>query len=98
MAKNQYIGFLIMTATTNNKYKFAFIVSLFFEYGGMQRTLFRIAEECTRRGHEVHVLTGGWIGEKSENIAVHEFDTRAPTNGMEQRYSRQKGTTAHCRQ
>ncbi|GMQ91613.1 MAG: glycosyltransferase family 4 protein [Gammaproteobacteria bacterium] len=69
-----------MTAINNNKYKFAFIVSLFFEYGGMQRTLFRVAEECSRRGHEVHVLTGGWIGEKSDNIEVHEFDTRAPTN------------------
>jgi UDP-glucose:(heptosyl)LPS alpha-1,3-glucosyltransferase len=80
MAKNQYIDFLIMAMTDNHKYKFAFIVSLFFEYGGMQRTLFRIAEECSSRGHEVHVLTGGWIGEKSNNIEVHEFDTRALTN------------------
>lgn len=80
MAENQRTDFMTMTSTANNKYKFAFIVSLFFEYGGMQRTLFRIAEECHRRGHEVHVLTGGWIGEKSNNIEVHEFNTRALTN------------------
>jgi len=61
-------------------YKLAFAVSLFFEYGGMQRSLLRIAQECVRRGHEVHIFTGGWIGERDENINVHELDTRALTN------------------
>ena len=61
-------------------YRLAFAVSLFFEYGGMQRSLLRIAQECAQRGHEVHVFTGGWIGELPTNIAVHELDTRAITN------------------
>ena len=61
-------------------YKLAFAVSLFFEYGGMQRSLLRIAQECVRRGHEVHIFTGGWIGEQDDSITVHELDTRALTN------------------
>lgn len=61
-------------------YKLAFAVSLFFEYGGMQRSLLRIAQECVRRGHEVHIFTGGWIGELDDSITVHELDTRALTN------------------
>ena len=63
-----------------NNYKLAFVVSLFFEYGGMQRTLLRIALECVSRGHEVHVFTGGWHGERPQGIHVHELDTRALTN------------------
>jgi len=62
------------------KYKLAFVVSLFFEYGGMQRSLLRIAQACAHRGHDVHVFTGGWIGEKPNTISVHELDTRAMTN------------------
>ncbi|WP_172597742.1 glycosyltransferase family 4 protein [Sulfuriflexus mobilis] len=61
-------------------YKLAFAVSLFFEYGGMQRSLLRIAQECVSRGHEVHIFTGGWIGERDDSIHVHELDTRALTN------------------
>jgi len=62
------------------RYKLAFAVSLFFEYGGMQRSLFRIAQECVRLGHEVHIFTGGWLGDRPANITVHELDTRAVTN------------------
>ena len=62
------------------RYKLAFAVSLFFEYGGMQRSLLRIAQECVSRGHEVHIFTGGWIGDRPEKITVHELDTRAMTN------------------
>lgn len=63
-----------------NNYQLAFVVSLFFEYGGMQRTLLRIALECVARGHEVHVFTGGWHGAHPQGIKVHELDTRALTN------------------
>jgi len=64
----------------NNHCKLAFVVSLFFEYGGMQRTLLRIALECVSRGHEIHVFTGGWQGDRPPGIHVHELDTRALTN------------------
>ena len=62
------------------RYKLAFAVSLFFEYGGMQRSLLRIAQECVSRGHEVHIFTGGWLGDRPDNIIVHELDTQAITN------------------
>lgn len=65
---------------TEAKYKLAFAVSLFFEYGGMQRSLLRIAQECAQRGHDVHIFTGGWIGDQPGNITVHEMDTHAITN------------------
>lgn len=60
--------------------KLAFAVSLYFEYGGMQRTLRRIAEACVARGAEVHVYTGEWRGAPPDGIAVHRLDTRALTN------------------
>jgi len=62
------------------KYKLAFAVSLFFEYGGMQRSLLRIAQACAQRGHDVHIFTGGWLGDRPADITVHEMDTRAITN------------------
>lgn len=65
---------------SEEKYKLAFAVSLFFEYGGMQRSLLRIAQECVDRGHAVHIFTGGWRGERPNNISVHELDTEAMTN------------------
>lgn len=63
-----------------SQYRLLFVVSLFFEFGGMQRTLLRIAKECVRRGHHVEVLTGGWIGQQPEDIKVHVVNTRASTN------------------
>ena len=65
---------------SDQPYKLAFVVSLFFEYGGMQRSLLRIAEECVQRGHDVHIFTGGWLGDRPATITVHEMDTRAMTN------------------
>lgn len=63
-----------------SQYRLAFAVSLFFEYGGMQRTLMRVARECVRRGHSVDIFTGGWIGEHPQDIGVKLLDTRAHTN------------------
>lgn len=63
-----------------NHYRLAFAVSLYFEYGGMQRTLMRIARECVRRGHSVDIYTGGWIGARPEEIGVKLLDTRARSN------------------
>ncbi len=53
---------------------------MFFPYGGMQRTLLRIAHECVNRGHEVHIFTGDWQDEAPADITVHELDTKAATN------------------
>jgi UDP-glucose:(heptosyl)LPS alpha-1,3-glucosyltransferase len=60
--------------------KLAFVVSLWFPFGGMQRSLLRIAETCVARGHEVDIYTGEWQGERPQGIRVIELDTKASTN------------------
>ncbi len=62
------------------KFKLAFAVSLFFEFGGMQRTMLRIALECVRRGHEVHMFTGDWLDKRPDGLTVHLLNTRALSN------------------
>lgn len=66
--------------TASAPLELAFIVSLYTPYGGMQRTMLRIAQECVARGHHVNVLTGGWEGEPVDGIEVTELDTRAHSN------------------
>lgn len=53
---------------------------MFFEFGGMQRAMLRIALECARRGHEVHIYTGGWTGARPAAVRVHELNTWALSN------------------
>ncbi len=60
--------------------KLAFVVSLWFPYGGMQRSLLRIAQACIARGHQVDIYTGEWQGERPEGIGVLELDTKTGTN------------------
>ena len=60
--------------------RLAFVVSLWFPFGGMQRTLLRIARECVARGYQVDVFTGEWRGERPTDIGVVELDTRAVSN------------------
>ncbi|MCP4128723.1 MAG: glycosyltransferase family 4 protein [Gammaproteobacteria bacterium] len=60
--------------------RFAFVVSLWFPFGGMQFSLLRIAKACVARGHQVDIYTGKWQGEKLDNIGVIELDTKAITN------------------
>ncbi len=60
--------------------KLAFVVSLWFQYGGMQRSLLRIAQACARAGHQVDIFTGEWQGDRPEGIGVIEMDTRAASN------------------
>lgn len=62
------------------RYKLAFAVAKYFEFGGMQRTLLRLARECVHRGHEVHVFAGKWSGTVPDDIPVHILAVRAFTN------------------
>ena len=61
-------------------YNLAFVVSLYFEFGGMQRTMLRIAQKCIKLGHEVDIYTGKWAGIRPEGVGIYELDTRAVTN------------------
>jgi len=60
--------------------RLAFAVSLWFPFGGMQRSLLRIARACAARGHSVDIYTGEWQGERPGGIGVFELDTRASSN------------------
>jgi UDP-glucose:(heptosyl)LPS alpha-1,3-glucosyltransferase len=53
---------------------------MYFEYGGMQRAMLRIALECARRGHEVNIYTGKWLGKRPAAVQVRELDTRSLSN------------------
>lgn len=57
-----------------------FAVASYFEFGGMQRSMLRIALECVRRGCEVHIFTGEWEGERPVQLNIHLLDRRALTN------------------
>ena len=60
--------------------KFAFVVSLWFPFGGMQRSLLRIAQACVAKGHQVDIFTGEWQGERPAGIGVKLLDCKAATN------------------
>lgn len=63
-----------------NGYRLGFAIGRYFEFGGLQRDLCRIACACVERGHEVHVLTGDWQGSRPEGINVHLLELGALTN------------------
>jgi UDP-glucose:(heptosyl)LPS alpha-1,3-glucosyltransferase len=63
-----------------SKYKLAFALVKYFEFGGVQRTALRIASECARRGHDVHFFTGEWSGQCPTELSVHVIGAKALTN------------------
>jgi UDP-glucose:(heptosyl)LPS alpha-1,3-glucosyltransferase len=50
--------------------KFAFIIFKYFPYGGVQRDMLRIAQDCVALGHQVTIYTGEWQGEQPSNMQV----------------------------
>jgi UDP-glucose:(heptosyl)LPS alpha-1,3-glucosyltransferase len=61
--------------------KFAFVIFKYFPFGGAQRDMMRIAHECVKRGHEVHVYTLSWQGPPSaDGIHVHVVKGQGWTN------------------
>jgi UDP-glucose:(heptosyl)LPS alpha-1,3-glucosyltransferase len=66
--------------TTDTTYKLAFVVSMFFEFGGMQRSLLRIVRACQARGYEVHLYTGELRGEAPSDLPLHMLQTGAWSN------------------
>lgn len=52
--------------------KFAFTIFKYFPYGGVQRDMLRIANDCAKLGHKVTIYTGEWRGDKPVgNVQVH---------------------------
>jgi UDP-glucose:(heptosyl)LPS alpha-1,3-glucosyltransferase len=50
--------------------KFAFLIFKYFPFGGVQRDMMRIAEDCAKQGHQVTIYTGEWRGDLPNNIEV----------------------------
>ncbi|RTZ75427.1 MAG: glycosyltransferase family 1 protein [Gammaproteobacteria bacterium] len=60
--------------------KLAFVLFKYFPFGGLQRDMVRIAEACRQRGHEIHVFTLSWEGERPPGFHVHVLPIRRLTN------------------
>lgn len=61
--------------------KFAFVIFKFFPFGGAQRDMMRIARECVKRGHEVHVYTLSWEGPvPADGIRSHVIPSKGWSN------------------
>ncbi|MHB1948773.1 MAG: glycosyltransferase family 4 protein [Gammaproteobacteria bacterium] len=57
----------------------AFCLFKYFPFGGLQRDFIRIAQECLRRGHAVHVYTMAWEGANELGLPV----TLIPAKGLQ---------------
>ncbi|MFO1352861.1 MAG: glycosyltransferase family 4 protein [Gammaproteobacteria bacterium] len=78
-------------------FKLAFVVATFFEFGGMQRDMLRIARACARLGHQIHIFTGAWDAPPEASLSIHELPIRALSNhGSNDRLTRElhKAVTA----
>lgn len=53
--------------------KFAFVIFKFFPFGGAQRDMLRIARECLKLGHTVHIYTLSWQGPSPEPGISYEI-------------------------
>jgi len=59
--------------------KLAFCLFKYFPFGGLQRDFVRIAKECQAQGHEIHVFTIQWQGEKLPGFHLHLL----PASGLQ---------------
>jgi UDP-glucose:(heptosyl)LPS alpha-1,3-glucosyltransferase len=50
--------------------KFAFLIFKYFPYGGVQRDMLRIAQDCAALGHQVTIFTGEWQGPQPAGVQV----------------------------
>ena len=64
----------------SDSYRLLFAIQRYFEFGGRQRDMLRIANACASRGHDVHVVTGDWDGPPPESLTVHTIGFGGRTN------------------
>ncbi len=62
------------------KYKLAFVIERYFEFGGLQRDMRRLALACAEQGHDVTVFTGKWEGSDEPLIHIEIIDFKALSN------------------
>ncbi|MEM7077991.1 MAG: glycosyltransferase family 4 protein [Pseudomonadota bacterium] len=50
--------------------KFAFVIFKYFPYGGIQRDMMKLVDECKARGHEVKIFTLRWEADMDPDLDV----------------------------
>ncbi len=60
--------------------KLAFVLFKYFPFGGLQRDMLQIATTCRERGHDVHIFTLSWEGERPEGMHVHVLSVKRWSN------------------
>lgn len=60
--------------------KIAICLFKYFPFGGLQRDFMRIARECVKRGHEVHVYAMQWEGEREPSLQLHLISVKGLSN------------------
>jgi UDP-glucose:(heptosyl)LPS alpha-1,3-glucosyltransferase len=53
--------------------KFAFVIFKYFPFGGAQRDMMRIARQCVKVGHTVHIYTLSWEGPEPDSGITKEI-------------------------
>jgi UDP-glucose:(heptosyl)LPS alpha-1,3-glucosyltransferase len=54
--------------------KFAFVIFKYFPFGGVQRDMLRIANDCLNAGHEVVIYTGQWHGDQQMRGLKYKYN------------------------
>lgn len=60
--------------------KLVFALYKYFPFGGLQKDMLAIANECVLRGHEVSIYCCSWEGEYPENVVVNILPVKAFSN------------------
>lgn len=71
---------LLETLQKMDKYNLAFVIERYFEFGGLQRDMLRIALACARSGHNVTIFTSVWQGPMDDTLKVEIVDFSACSN------------------
>ncbi len=69
-----------MSSEKLKTHKIVFATTKYFDYGGLQRDLIRIAQECQSRGHTVELVTDKWESKQAKPFTVHEVNLKSLTN------------------
>lgn len=60
--------------------KLAFTIFKYHPYGGLQRDCLRLAKYCAAQGHDVHLFTMKWEGDKPDSINIHIVPSQGFSN------------------
>ena len=63
-----------------DRYRIAFAIHRYFDYGGLERVFRRVVLACADLGHNVQVLTSAWDGPRPENLHVRILPLAERTN------------------